>query len=62
VALSGVRRNWRVKKMDRGENDATSCKQSDCTGIRKETLKETTKDLVRMSVALLNELQRYELH
>jgi len=44
--------------MDRGKNDETSCKQSDCLGIRKERLKETTKDIGRTAVALLNELQK----
>jgi hypothetical protein len=48
--------------MDRGESGANSCKQSECPGIRKERLKETTKDLVWTAVALWNELQRYELH
>jgi hypothetical protein len=47
---------------DRGGSGATSCKQSGFTGIRKERLKETTKDLVRTAVALWNELQRCELH
>jgi hypothetical protein len=44
--------------MDRGKNDETSCKQSDCPCIRKERLRETTKDLGRTAVGLLNELQR----